>query len=112
MSFIDIPVITEQMRYRYVMLKSNKVYSGCACWLLWQFLDFLYSKQNSIFDLEHQRVVQNMDQPLNHYWIASSHNTYENITSYGHCYYYYYYLLQYCSSKLCRIYLFIFYRLH
>ena len=48
-----------------------------SVWLLWQFLDFLYCKQNSIFDPEHQRVVQNMDQPLNNYWIASSHNTYD-----------------------------------
>jgi hypothetical protein len=33
-------------------------------------------KYNSIFNPEHQKIYQDMTQPLAHYWIASSHNTY------------------------------------
>ena len=40
-----------------------------------EFLDYLYSKHNSIWDEKQSVVVQDMDQPMSHYWIASSHNT-------------------------------------
>ena len=42
-----------------------------------QFVSFLFSKRNSIFNDECGMVYQNMDRPLSHYWIASSHNTWE-----------------------------------
>jgi len=33
-------------------------------------------KYNSIFNPAHQTIYQDMNQPFDHYWIASSHNTY------------------------------------
>ncbi|XP_077407678.1 1-phosphatidylinositol 4,5-bisphosphate phosphodiesterase delta-3-A-like isoform X2 [Vanacampus margaritifer] len=40
------------------------------------FTMYMLSKENSVLDPEHARVYQNMDQPLAHYFISSSHNTY------------------------------------
>ncbi|XP_055327367.1 1-phosphatidylinositol 4,5-bisphosphate phosphodiesterase gamma-1-like [Paramacrobiotus metropolitanus] len=39
-------------------------------------MNYLFSRQNTIWDSTHDRITQDMDQPLTHYWIASSHNTY------------------------------------
>ena len=39
-------------------------------------MDFLFSKRNSAFDQMATTIYQDMDRPLSHYWIASSHNTY------------------------------------
>ncbi|KAE8608753.1 hypothetical protein XENTR_v10011595 [Xenopus tropicalis] len=42
-----------------------------------EFLTYLFSKENSIWDEKYDTIsVQNMNNPLSHYWIASSHNTY------------------------------------
>ncbi|GFO43402.1 1-phosphatidylinositol 4,5-bisphosphate phosphodiesterase gamma-1-like [Plakobranchus ocellatus] len=41
-----------------------------------QFEDYLFSPFNSIMNPSEERVHHNMDHPLSHYWIASSHNTY------------------------------------
>ncbi|XP_028169476.1 1-phosphatidylinositol 4,5-bisphosphate phosphodiesterase gamma-1 [Ostrinia furnacalis] len=41
-----------------------------------EFIEMLFSKQNTILDSAHDRVTQDMTQPLSHYWISSSHNTY------------------------------------
>lgn len=41
-----------------------------------EFIDFLFSKQNEIWDSNCDRVHHDMKQPLSNYWIASSHNTY------------------------------------
>ena len=40
-----------------------------------EFIDFLFSKQNDIWDRQYNEVYQDMTKPLSHYWIASSHNT-------------------------------------
>lgn len=40
------------------------------------FLRFMESKDCCVFDQAHTSVYQPMDQPLNNYFISSSHNTY------------------------------------
>ncbi len=40
------------------------------------FFSFIRSQDNSIINLEHETVYQDMTQPLSHYFINSSHNTY------------------------------------
>lgn len=41
-----------------------------------EFIDFLFSKQNDIWNQKFNQVSQDMTRPLAYYWIASSHNTY------------------------------------
>uniref|UniRef100_A0A8C9XFG2 Phosphoinositide phospholipase C n=1 Tax=Sander lucioperca TaxID=283035 RepID=A0A8C9XFG2_SANLU len=42
-----------------------------------EFLTYLFSKENSIWDSSLDQVCpDNMSNPLSHYWISSSHNTY------------------------------------
>ncbi|XP_072412440.1 1-phosphatidylinositol 4,5-bisphosphate phosphodiesterase gamma-1 [Chiloscyllium punctatum] len=42
-----------------------------------EFLTFLFSKENSIWDSRYDQVfLEEMSNPLSHYWISSSHNTY------------------------------------
>uniref|UniRef100_A0A1I8NY27 1-phosphatidylinositol 4,5-bisphosphate phosphodiesterase gamma n=1 Tax=Stomoxys calcitrans TaxID=35570 RepID=A0A1I8NY27_STOCA len=41
-----------------------------------EFLDYLFSKHNDLWDRECDRTYMDMKQPLSNYWIASSHNTY------------------------------------
>uniref|UniRef100_A0A665UA89 1-phosphatidylinositol 4,5-bisphosphate phosphodiesterase gamma n=1 Tax=Echeneis naucrates TaxID=173247 RepID=A0A665UA89_ECHNA len=42
-----------------------------------QFLTYLFAKENTIWDSSLDQVCpENMNNPLSHYWISSSHNTY------------------------------------
>ncbi|XP_011187776.2 1-phosphatidylinositol 4,5-bisphosphate phosphodiesterase gamma-1 [Zeugodacus cucurbitae] len=41
-----------------------------------EFLDYLFSKQNDLWDRNCDRIYMDMKQPISAYWIASSHNTY------------------------------------
>ncbi|CAB0003270.1 unnamed protein product [Nesidiocoris tenuis] len=41
-----------------------------------EFLDFLFSKQNDLWNHQLNEVYDDMKRPLSHYWISSSHNTY------------------------------------
>ncbi|XP_030645805.1 1-phosphatidylinositol 4,5-bisphosphate phosphodiesterase gamma-2-like [Chanos chanos] len=42
-----------------------------------EFLSFLFSKENSIWDEKYSEICSlDMNNPLSHYWINSSHNTY------------------------------------
>lgn len=50
--------------------------SNISLMLSLQFVTFLFSKENTVWDLVLDTVCpQNMDNPLSHYWISSSHNT-------------------------------------
>lgn len=41
-----------------------------------QFLGFLFSKENAVWDEKYSEINNlNMNNPLSHYWINSSHNT-------------------------------------
>ncbi|XP_068102147.1 1-phosphatidylinositol 4,5-bisphosphate phosphodiesterase delta-4 [Hyperolius riggenbachi] len=40
------------------------------------FLSYLLSREGSVFDVSHLQLYQDMTQPLCHYFISSSHNTY------------------------------------
>jgi phosphatidylinositol phospholipase C delta len=40
------------------------------------FLMYLLSADGNAFSLAHRRVYQDMNQPLSHYLVSSSHNTY------------------------------------
>uniref|UniRef100_A0A8C5PMH9 Phosphoinositide phospholipase C n=1 Tax=Leptobrachium leishanense TaxID=445787 RepID=A0A8C5PMH9_9ANUR len=40
------------------------------------FQAYLYSPEGSIFNVEHEQLYEDMTQPLCHYFISSSHNTY------------------------------------
>lgn len=40
-----------------------------------EFIDFLFSKQNDLWDSKYDLVYHDMTKPLAYYWIASSHNT-------------------------------------
>ncbi|EDV46880.1 1-phosphatidylinositol 4,5-bisphosphate phosphodiesterase gamma-1 [Drosophila erecta] len=41
-----------------------------------EFVDFLFSKQNDLWNSKYDQVFMDMNLPLSSYWIASSHNTY------------------------------------
>ncbi|XP_033208477.1 1-phosphatidylinositol 4,5-bisphosphate phosphodiesterase gamma-1 isoform X2 [Belonocnema kinseyi] len=53
-----------------------------------EFITFLFSKQNDIWNSNYDKVSQDMTRPMSHYWIASSHNTYlmgDQISSISSC---------------------------
>lgn len=40
-----------------------------------EFMDYLFSKQNDLWEPKKNSVYQDMSKPLSYYWISSSHNT-------------------------------------
>ena len=57
-------------------LTSKKVINSEIFFTTNEFIDYLYSKENDIFDKKNGSIIQDMTRPLTHYFIASSHNTY------------------------------------
>uniref|UniRef100_A0A8C5ATZ7 Phosphoinositide phospholipase C n=1 Tax=Gadus morhua TaxID=8049 RepID=A0A8C5ATZ7_GADMO len=61
------PAIIERYTYIHSLLSLYPL----------QFLNFLFSKENSIWDEKQSEInTADMNNPLSHYWISSSHNTY------------------------------------
>ncbi|XP_023319124.1 1-phosphatidylinositol 4,5-bisphosphate phosphodiesterase gamma-1 isoform X2 [Trichogramma pretiosum] len=53
-----------------------------------EFIDFLFSNRNDIWDNTNDDIYQDMNKPLSYYWVASSHNTYlmgDQISSESSC---------------------------
>ncbi|XP_061429101.1 LOW QUALITY PROTEIN: 1-phosphatidylinositol 4,5-bisphosphate phosphodiesterase gamma-1-like [Lethenteron reissneri] len=47
------------------------------CFSLEEFLTYLFSRENCVWDSQYNQVcAEQMNNPLSHYWISSSHNTY------------------------------------
>lgn len=57
-------------------LSPKKVMNSEIFFTTNEFIDYLFSRENDLFDKKNNAVIQDMTRPLNHYWIASSHNTY------------------------------------
>lgn len=55
---------------------NNNVPEKDPFFTLLEFMDYLFSKQNTIWDHKFDCNKQDLTRPLTHYWIASSHNTY------------------------------------
>uniref|UniRef100_A0A0N5A0J6 Phosphoinositide phospholipase C n=1 Tax=Parastrongyloides trichosuri TaxID=131310 RepID=A0A0N5A0J6_PARTI len=67
---------TSQYFTRYWRDLCNRQNSSDPSFSVPEFIDYLFSPENSVFDPVNEEVVHDMTRPLSHYWIASSHNTY------------------------------------
>lgn len=82
MSAQDIVAFFEQAQHREPMDEDRATgiiqrYSTEGSSLtLGEFVEYLHSRENELFEPEHDKVYQDMQAPLAHYFIASSHNTY------------------------------------
>ncbi|XP_058803649.1 1-phosphatidylinositol 4,5-bisphosphate phosphodiesterase gamma-1 [Phymastichus coffea] len=53
-----------------------------------EFIEYLFSKSNEIWDSKYDQVSHDMTRPISHYWVSSSHNTYlmgDQISSESSC---------------------------
>jgi hypothetical protein len=71
---IDTPYFTaKEVTFRDSIMEMYHVMTITVL----QFMCFLFSHHNELWDSVHNKVNQDMTQPLSHYWIATSHNTYK-----------------------------------
>ena len=70
--------ISSEMAEKLIVknLSTKKVINSEIFFTTNEFIDFLFSKENEIFDKKNHSIIHDMTRPLNHYFIASSHNTY------------------------------------
>ncbi|XP_048507908.1 1-phosphatidylinositol 4,5-bisphosphate phosphodiesterase gamma-1-like isoform X2 [Athalia rosae] len=76
----DVGEVSQYMRN---YLQDSQRELSYPYFTLSEFISYLHSKHNEIWDRSNDQVTQDMTKPLSHYWIASSHNTYLN----GHQWY-------------------------
>uniref|UniRef100_A0A0N5C908 Phosphoinositide phospholipase C n=1 Tax=Strongyloides papillosus TaxID=174720 RepID=A0A0N5C908_STREA len=67
---------TSQYFTRYWRDLCNRQNCSDPSFTVPEFIDYLFSPENSILDTSNEEIVHDMSRPLSHYWIASSHNTY------------------------------------
>uniref|UniRef100_A0A4W3JJ88 1-phosphatidylinositol 4,5-bisphosphate phosphodiesterase gamma n=1 Tax=Callorhinchus milii TaxID=7868 RepID=A0A4W3JJ88_CALMI len=75
----DLKNMLSQVNYRVPNMKflREKFTNLMIFSFPFQFLSFLFSKENSAWDAGFDQVsLEEMNSPLSHYWISSSHNTY------------------------------------
>ncbi|CAH2302726.1 1-phosphatidylinositol 4,5-bisphosphate phosphodiesterase delta-3 [Pelobates cultripes] len=63
----------KEIIYKYELNEKAKQHD---LMMLEGFMMYLLSEEGDVFNHEHKKVYQDMTQPLSHYFISSSHNTY------------------------------------
>ncbi|KAM4688613.1 inactive phospholipase C-like protein 2 [Discoglossus pictus] len=69
-------LVTEEISLNIIKKYEPSKGQESGCLSLDGFTNYLMSSDCSIFDPEHKKICQDMAQPLSHYYINASHNTY------------------------------------
>uniref|UniRef100_A0A4W3IZL3 Phosphoinositide phospholipase C n=1 Tax=Callorhinchus milii TaxID=7868 RepID=A0A4W3IZL3_CALMI len=85
--FLTFAFFTTKESWASDIKKVRELMTKCICdtyretkepfFYIDEFLTYLFSKENTIWDTKYDVIYpQDMNNPLSHYWISSSHNTY------------------------------------